>query len=542
MKTRTFILIFIAFVLGTAAPAVVKGSSYITAFSLAQLIYIITAAAAVALIFSIMTGSAGQPGIRKCRDLVESVAEGSLTQEIKGGYSSDLREVVAALNKLISNIRGMVGKILIASDKVATYSGSITGDCEAVSRSVEEIAVTISEISQGIETQAERALHTRNNTAGIVEESRAIAGLAKNTYIITKDMKMMINKSGEKLEELTEYLHKNSRGNRDLAGETVELHRNVGEIKDIIAMVKDISEQTNLLALNAAIEAARAGEAGRGFAVVAEEVRKLAEESDMSASRIKEIIENITLRFEHIAQQIENQVKNLQKSIEYADEFTTLFNKVDETSDQTLSSSEKILDLTEKGILSASNVDRLMEEMSAVTQQTAAGMEEINASVQEEAGMVRTIHTSVAKLFQMARELEELIREVEGNYVLSREDNERIRLAESILKETVTEYGFDNTEDRGKADDFVTKVSSAHKDIFEAVMVLNSRGDVMGSSIETEETNFSHRPYFKGAIKGSTYITNPYISVITEDYCVTVAVPIQVGGQVAGVAFGDVIL
>jgi len=41
--------------------------------------------------------------------------------------------------------------------------------------------------------------------------------------------------------------------------------------------------------LNAAIEAARAGESGKGFAVVADEIRKLAEESKTSVSRIQEV-------------------------------------------------------------------------------------------------------------------------------------------------------------------------------------------------------------------------------------------------------------
>lgn len=83
-----------------------------------------------------------------------------------------------------------------------------------------------------------------------------------------------------------------------------ELTRNMDAINDFLESITMIAEQTNMLALNAAIEAARAGDSGKGFAVVAEEVRKLAEQSAATVSRIDQIMDQIKDKTEKVLEEV----------------------------------------------------------------------------------------------------------------------------------------------------------------------------------------------------------------------------------------------
>jgi hypothetical protein len=65
------------------------------------------------------------------------------------------------------------------------------------------------------------------------------------------------------------------------------IQESADRITSVILTITVVADQTNLLSLNAAIEAEKAGEHGRGFLVVSREIRRLADQTALSALNIE---------------------------------------------------------------------------------------------------------------------------------------------------------------------------------------------------------------------------------------------------------------
>lgn len=343
---------------------------------------------------------------------IGALSEGDFSLKIKPENLKDKSEfgiVTTALDKMTKNIIELIKQLGNTSEQLVLSSEELTASADQSADASNLVATSVTTMANGTDEQLSFANDTTRIVRNMSEGIHIVSENTKSVSILTDKAKISVNAGEEAVEKLInqmEIIEQKTNKTSTIINELEEKSVKIGKIIDTIA---SISEQTNLLALNAAIESARAGEAGKGFSVVAEEVRKLAEQSQIATKEIAEIIDDVQNKTNSAVSVMNENAKEVDTGATVVTMAGTSFHEIlqmiREISEEINEISKSVNDLTlgtKTSVDSVNNIQNISTRIADESQTISAAAEEQLASVEE-------IASSSKLLAQMSEDLRNII-------------------------------------------------------------------------------------------------------------------------------------
>ena len=328
--------------------------------------------------------------LKNIAGFTQKVSAGKLNAKLNAkSHIVEINQIIDAAKALRESLLNITGGINGGMTNLDGDMNMITTSVGTCTEAMGGVTVAIDGIAKGAMEMAESIQVTATNMAQVGEEVENISALAENAKANADDVIKISNVAKGNLEQLISANNTTVAISADVVTGISDTGKAIAEISEAANVITEIASQTNLLSLNASIEAARAGEAGRGFAVVAQEIQKLAEQSNTSASEIQVIIANIveksnanTALVEKIQDSINNEGKVLQA---VQDSFSDVTSCIEVTSDAITTIHERAtnLDRAKDSVLDEiSTLSSISEENAASCQETTASIQSVNATME----------------------------------------------------------------------------------------------------------------------------------------------------------------
>ncbi|HEX2945537.1 MAG TPA: methyl-accepting chemotaxis protein [Clostridia bacterium] len=372
-------------------------------------IILIILAIAVSVLIGFFISTSMSRTINRIIKVAGQAASGDLTVSPQSNRKDELGTLTISISSMITNMRALIRQAATIASSVDSSALTVATTSQHVSSVSQEISNAIQEISTGASSQAtdaEKGSQKMNELAQkiniVSENSSAIEAFSIETMNLTQKGLSSVSELDERTKETTNITSA-------IIGDIKSLDHNSKSIGKIIKVISGIADQTNLLALNAAIEAARAGEAGSGFAVVADEVRKLAEQSMNATNDIASIVKDTQNQTDKAVKRAETSSGILKLQNESLQKTIDIFRSISGSMEQLAGKVENTIDaISEMDSYKVQTVSAI-ENISAVSEQTAASSQEVTASTQEQLSGIEELAAYAQQLNEAAHDLTEAI-------------------------------------------------------------------------------------------------------------------------------------
>ena len=354
-------------------------------------------------------------GRRVAKNIQQTVAEmdkfsnGDLKTHLQFKTKDEFALLADSFNKMSEKLRHTMKQVGDSSEQVAATAEQLTASSMEVTQATEVVTESVQDIAQGIEKQDTLTADVKGLSSHILQKMNEISTSIENVNDATGSTKHMASAGRASVRNVIDQMNEISDNTAELTTRVKDLDDNTAAIASAVNVIKSIATQTNLLANNASIEAARSGEHGKGFAVVAEEVRKLADESNLAAGDIEKVVAQITESTRIIEEDMEQSNDSVtvgREKVNVArDNFLQIDGAIDNVEQQTQAVTAAIREIHQ-------DIEKLVKEIdyiSEVSLQSSGNVQSVAASSEEQNAAMEEVAAASTHLSKMAIDLQESI-------------------------------------------------------------------------------------------------------------------------------------
>lgn len=339
----------------------------------------------------------------------EMAASGDLTCRPESKRQDELGMLTLNMCKMMECMRLLIADTKETADKVSQDTKTVNGVIGQVVTISEQIGNAVEEIARGTSEQAddsEKAVvktdELEEKIDKVGERIISIQAVSDGTMELTRNSIQTVHILISKVQETNEII-------KEVLKDIHSMDKFSQVIGSIVTVINNIGAQTNLLALNASIEAARAGGAGQGFGVVAEEIKKLADQSLDSTKEISTIVENIQIQTKKALSKAMSSEHLIESQNEALVRTTKSFDSISLSMDKLVTKVHEIRKDVSEMEECKNSVLRSIQNISAVSEETAAMSEEVAASAQKQIDEMQELHRKSDNLEKNAIHLKQFV-------------------------------------------------------------------------------------------------------------------------------------
>ena len=474
--------------------------------------------------------------VRKLTEVTSEYAQGKLAAKINAAefpedyqkLAGNIQTIAGMLRKFTQDTQMSAGKVSAAVNQVGEAIGTAVSLAERVrteTAATRSTSLLLSDAAGQAAAQVE----------GVVAAAESIASIAQNIYGDSVKSKAEAEQGCRFIGDTAKAMQEIEMSSRELGMLVKGLTESAREIDNFLAIIRGIASQTNLLALNASIEAARAGEHGRGFSVVAQEIQKLSDASTQAANSANGLLAHIDQGITKAAEAVAREstlVANGVQATAAADKSLAAIVAASRQVEYQLSEASAARQRQFDATMQAS---QRLQEISAMCVRSAEHVEETASAIEIQARHLADTKKMGSILKTVADYLVETTQSVT---LIDFAQDAKIHLESTInkLRESLISLADSITafDDYRQLERNLAAALQTYPEL-EAAWVNDTAGSFIISLPPAGIANASAREWFTAAVQGDFYVSPVYVSAISGQPCITLALPVRRNGSIAGV-------